>query len=127
MARQRSQRSLRAKLGSVVLGTESLVVFLAGLAVYGLGALPEWLPSWWGIVFGAVLAVLMLITAGIVHTRAGVIVGWALQVMLALGGFLVPGILFVALIFGGMWAFAMIKSEHMERRPQAPEGEADAG
>src|SRR5690606_2929201 len=48
--RTRAPRTLTQKLGSIVLGFESIVVFLAGLTVYGLKALPEGIPPWWGIV-----------------------------------------------------------------------------
>lgn len=119
----RAPRSLAAKLGSVVLGFEAIIVFLGGLAVYGLGALPEGVPDWWGIVGGSVLALAMIATAGIVHTRAGVITGWVLQGLTAASALLVPAMLIVALLFGGMWAFSMLQGPKLELRAPAPEGE----
>ena len=90
-------------LASIVLGFESIVVFLGGLAVFGLKALPESIAQWWGIVAESVLAL-----AHAAHRRrvcaigGGSSLGWVLQVIVALGAFLVPALVLVALIFGGM-------------------------
>ncbi|MGF3055088.1 DUF4233 domain-containing protein [Microbacterium sp. YY-01] len=114
-ARPRPARTLTQKLGSVVLGFEAIVVGLGGLTVYGLKALPEGVAPWWGIVGGAVVGIAMVVTAGFVGTRAGVITGWVLQVIVALSAFLVPAMLIVALVFGGMWVYAMIVGARVDR------------
>lgn len=114
--RQRRARGARESLASIVLGSESIIVFLGGLAVYGLKALPEPIEQWWGVVAGIVLAVLMLLTAGLVRYPWGIGLGWALQVILALGAFIVPALGFVALIFGAMYAYATIKGGALDRR-----------
>ena len=120
----RPKRSLTAQLAAIVLGFESIVVFLGGLAVYGLGSLPQNIPGWWGIVAGAVLALAMILTAGVVHKKAGIIVGWVLQGLVVLSGIVIPAMLIVALIFGGMWAYATIQGPRIEARGRsaAPEG-----
>jgi hypothetical protein len=114
--RQRRARGAQESLASIVLGSESIVVFLGGLAVYGLKALPEPIDQWWGVVAGVVLAGLMLLTAGVVRYRWGIWLGWALQVVLALGAFIVPALGFVALIFGAMYGYATIKGGALDRR-----------
>ena len=48
----RRPRGAAESLGSIVLAFESIVVFLGGLAIYGLKALPEPIAQWWGIVGG---------------------------------------------------------------------------
>ncbi|WP_396656811.1 DUF4233 domain-containing protein [Microbacterium sp.] len=115
-ASPRRRRGAAESLGSIVLGFESVVVFLAGLVVYGLGALPASIPSWSGIVAGAVLGLLMIVTAGLLRHRWAFWVGWALQLLLGLGAFLVPAILLVFLIFGGLWAYATIKGMQLDAR-----------
>ncbi|HAQ60238.1 MAG TPA: DUF4233 domain-containing protein [Microbacterium sp.] len=122
----RQKRSLTAQLASVVLGFESIVVFLGGLAVYGLKVLPDSLPDWVGVVAGSAVAVVMIVTAGFVNKPAGIATGWVLQVIVALSAFLVPAMLVIALIFGGMWAYAAIQGPRIEARTRAaaPEGEA---
>lgn len=114
--RPRRARGAAESLGSVVLVFESIVVFLAGLVVFGLNALPESIPDWWGIVGGAVMAVVMILVSGMLRHRWAIIAGWALQVLLAVAGFLVPAIAVVALIFGAMWAYATIKGASLDRR-----------
>lgn len=114
--RVRRRRGAQESLAQIVLVFESVIVFLAGLVVYGLKALPAGVEPWWGIVGGSVFALLMLLTGGAVRWRWGIVVGWIMQVVLAFAGFLVPAILLVALIFGGMWAYATIKGAALDRR-----------
>jgi hypothetical protein len=123
--RPRRARGAAESLGSIVLAFESVIVFLGGLAVYGLQALPEPIPQWWGIVAGAVVAALMLLTGRVLRHRWGIVLGWALQGVVALGGFLVPALFLVAIIFGGMWAYATIKGASLDARNARLAAEAD--
>ena len=113
--RVRRRRGAAESLGQVVLASESIVVFLAGLVVFGLGALPDTVPSWWGIAGGGALAVMMIAVSGMLRWGWARILGWALQVVLALAGLLVPAIVLVALVFGGMYAYATIKGGALDR------------
>lgn len=117
--RPRRPRGAAESLASVVLGFESIIVFLGGLVVYGLGALPEGIPDVWGIVAGSVLAVAMIATTGVLRHRWGIVLGWVWQVLVALGAFLVPALVLVALIFGAMYAYATIKGGALDRRNAA--------
>jgi hypothetical protein len=123
--RPRRPRGAAESLGSVVLAFESIIVFLGGLVVYGLQALPASIPPWWGIVAGTVLAVVMMLTTRVLRHRWGIVLGWVLQVIVALGGLLVPALFLVALIFGGMWAYATIKGASLDARNARPAAEAD--
>ncbi|MGZ8804402.1 MAG: DUF4233 domain-containing protein, partial [Microbacterium sp.] len=121
----RRPRGAAESLGSVVLAFESVIVFLGGLVIYGLRALPDPIPAWWGIVGGAVLAILMVLTTRVLRYRWGIVLGWVLQFVVALGGFLVPALFLVALIFGGMWAYATIKGASLDARNARLAAEAD--
>ena len=114
--RPRRTRGARESLGSVVLGFESIIVFLGGLVVYGLRVLPDGIEPWWGIVAGSVLALVMVVIAGLLRHSWAIAVGWALQVVVLLGGFLAPALVVVAIIFGGMWAYATIKGASLDAR-----------
>ena len=114
--RPRRARGARESLTSIVLGFESIVVFLGGLTVYGLRALPDPVEPWWGIVGGVVLAVAAIVISGAVRHPWGIALGWALQAVIALGGFLVPALVFVALVFGALYAYATIKGGELDRR-----------
>lgn len=112
----RRARGAAESLASIVLAFESVVAFLGGLVIYGLKALPESVPSWWGIVAGTVVAVLMVLTTRFVRYPWGIALGWVLQVIVALGALLVPSLAIVALIFGGMYGYATIKGAAIDRR-----------
>ena len=116
MTRERRARGARESLASIVLGFESVVVFLGGLVVYGLKALPAGLEPWWGIVAGIVLAIAMIALAPALRHPWGIGIGWALQAILALGAFLVPALGLVALVFGALYAYATIKGGELDRR-----------
>ena len=115
-ARPRRARGAAESLATIVLGFESMIAFLGGLVIYGLKALPEAIPPWWGIVGGAVLAVAMILTTRVLRHRWGIAFGWVLQLVVALGALLVPALALVALIFGGMYAYATIKGAAIDRR-----------
>ncbi|WP_394686011.1 DUF4233 domain-containing protein [uncultured Microbacterium sp.] len=114
--RVRRQRGAQESLGAVVLGFESIIVFLGGLVVYGLKVLPAGIEPWWGIVGGVVMAIAMVAVSGLLRHRWALFAGWGLQVILLLGGLLVPALAVVAVIFGGMWAYATIKGAALDRQ-----------
>ena len=114
--RARRPRGAAESLASIVLAFESIIAFLGGLVIYGLGQVPESIAPWWGIVAGTVVAVLMIVTTRYLRYSWGIALGWALQVVVALGAILVPGLGLVALIFGGMYAYATIKGAALDRR-----------
>jgi hypothetical protein len=114
--RARRPRGAAESLATIVLGFESIIAFLGGLVIYGLEALPEPIAPWWGIVAGSAVAVLMVLTTRVVRFRWGIALGWVLQLVVALGALLVPALALVALIFGGMYAYATIKGAALDRR-----------
>ena len=123
--RIRRRRGAAESLGSIVLAFEAIVVFLAGLTIFGLKEVPPGVEPWWGIVAGTVLAVLMVLTGRFLAHPWGIALGWVLQFVVLLGAILVPAIGLVALIFGGMWAYATIKGAALDRRNAQLAAEAD--
>ena len=117
--RVRRQRGARESLASIVLGFESIIVFLGGLVLYGLKALPAGIEPWWGIVIGAVLAVALIATSGLVRYDSGIALGWFWQVLIIAGGLLEPALVVVGVIFGAMYAYATIKGGSLDRRNAA--------
>jgi hypothetical protein len=116
----RPQRTLVQKLAPIVLGFESIVVFLAGLTIFGLKALPAGIEPWWGIVGGGVVGLACIALAGMVTKPWAITAGWIIQVIIALSAILVPAILLVVVIFGGMWAYATIMGARLDApRPDA--------
>lgn len=124
--RTRSRRGARESLTSIVLVFESIIIFLGGLAIFGLRQLPEGVPAWWAIVAGSVLAVFAIALSGFVRHEWAIMTGWVLQAVIAAGAFLVPALGLVALVFGGLYAYATIKGGELDRRnaePAATNGE----
>ncbi|WP_243225906.1 DUF4233 domain-containing protein [Microbacterium sp. CIAB417] len=120
--RPRAPRTLVQKLAPIVLGFEAIIVFLAGLTIFGLRVLPEGIPHWWGIVGGAILAVACIAVAGLITRPWAIAAGWVIQLIIALSAILVPAILMVVLVFGGMWAYATIMGAKLDaRRPAGAE------
>jgi len=120
----RPPRTLVQKLAPIVLGFEAIVVFLAGLTVFGLRSLPAGIEQWWGIVGGGVLGLACIVVAGMITKPWAITAGWVIQVIVALSAILVPAILLVVLIFGGMWAYATIMGARLDaRRPAEPSTE----
>lgn len=86
-----------------ILLLEAIVVALAipvALAVDDRGATSA-------VVLG-VLAILLALGSGAVRRRRGVAVGWVLQVLVLLSGFVVPALAVLGLIFLGVWVLGVI-------------------
>ena len=98
------RRSAQASLGQVVLGFELIVVGLASLTIFGLGALPPAM----ALGGGAAVCVLMLAAIGLMtkYTWA-FILGWAVQLIIILAGFAVTMLFLIGAIFAAIWTFAM--------------------
>lgn len=111
----RRRRGAEESLASIVLGSETIVVFLGGLTIFGLRALPEGIPQWWGIVAGTVLAVAMFATIPFLRHRWGITLGWVWQLVVVLGALILPALALVGLIFGAMFAFATLKGSALDK------------
>ncbi|MBV0894773.1 DUF4233 domain-containing protein [Microbacterium sp. NC79] len=109
---------LAARLGAVILGFESIIMFLGGLFIFGMKATPDGIEPWWGIVAGGVMTIVMIVAAGLCRFQFGIVLGWILQLVVLAGAFLNLAFVIVAAVFGGLWAYAMITSARIAR--QAP-------
>ncbi|MBM7472732.1 DUF4233 domain-containing protein [Subtercola frigoramans] len=107
----RRQRSVRESLASIVLGFESVIMFLATLAVFGLKALPPFV----ALGGGAALCILLLATIPLLSRPIGIIMGWTLQGLILASALLVPLMLVVAVLFGTMWIYCMVKGARIDR------------
>lgn len=108
------KRSLTESLGSIVLACEALTVFLASLVAFGLDAVHP-LPRAAALIGGGLLFVALVVTAGLLRHRWGVIVGWVLQALLLATGFLVPAMFFLGAVFAAMWTYAILTGTRIDR------------
>lgn len=110
-AASRRERSATESLLAVALGLEAAVMFFVTLTVYGLRVL-EPVPAFVG---GGVFLVLLVVAARLTRYRAGVVLGWALQLALIATGILLPVLYVVGLGFTGIWIFCLVKGRQLDR------------
>ncbi len=117
-----ANKSLQRALGAIVLAFESFIVFFGTLVSFGLKvAAPELV---WAIGLG--LAVVMIITPAILGRAGGYVFGSALQVIVLFlaiwtifkdpAGYV---FLIIAIIFIGLWAWAMIAGSTIDAAKRA--------
>ncbi len=105
------QRSAQTSLGQIVLGFELIVVGLASLTIFGLGALP---PEW-ALGGGAAVCILMLITIWLMMKfRWAFLLGWLIQLIVVAAGFAVTMLFLIGAVFAGIWTFAMTTGARLD-------------
>lgn len=90
-------------LASAVLAFEAIVIALAipvAVAVYDADAAR----AGWG---GGLLAVSCLVVIGLLRYRWAYALGWAIQVLAILAGFVVPAMFFLGAMFAALWWWAL--------------------
>src|SRR5699024_1427406 len=102
-AAPRKQRPARVVFGSTVLWSEVLVVFFALLVAYGLRVAEPATLS----ILAAVGMVSCAVAARLQRSRAGIAIGSAVQLLLLLGGLLVPMMFVVGGVFTVIWALGV--------------------
>lgn len=113
-ARAPRPRSVKRSLASIVLGFETIVVALAALVLFGLGTLPPAV----ALGGGALLCLAMVALIGLLRFSWAYPIGWALQVLILLTGFLNPAMFFVGAMFAGMWAYCMISGNRIDHQKE---------
>lgn len=99
-----TNRSVRRQLGSMILAFEAFIVFFGTLVAFGLKIADPALV--WG--FGLAFSTVLILTPGYLGKKGSYWFGWALQILLLVVSFFVPWMLIIAIIFVGMWGWAMI-------------------
>lgn len=92
-------------LGAAVLSLEAIVVILAIPVVVVVGTVP--VPPWLGISAGVILALALIMLARYVTRPWAIPVGWVLQALIVLTGFLAPAMFIVGGIFALLWGVAI--------------------
>lgn len=75
---------------------------------------------------GLGLAVLCLVTAGLMRTPIGLPLGWICQVLTLATGFIVPMMFIVGLVFLGLWILCLVQGARIEALVAEREAAADA-
>ncbi|MGC0268164.1 DUF4233 domain-containing protein [Glutamicibacter soli] len=108
---QKKQRSVKTMFASTVLVCEALLAVFVTLAAFGLKrGEPAVILS-----LGAAVAVLCIVTCALLTKKIGFIIGWALQVVFFLSGFILVDMFYLASAFTLCWWYALSKGESMDR------------
>jgi hypothetical protein len=102
------------RLLGVVIGTQGLVVFFGALVARALAATEGSDTSGSFLAVGSVLAVLCILDAGLLRRPWGITAGWVLQVATFACALIVPAMLLVGLLFGGLWLTALVQGHNMD-------------
>jgi len=110
-------RSARRSMCAGMLGLQAVVLFLVGVA---LPVVSDGVSPGLGIGIGLGLAVVCVLAAGLLRSRAGFALGWAVQVLAIALGFVVTamfalGVIFLALYGGAYFLGDKIDRERAER------------
>ena len=98
-------------LCSAVLVFEAVVIALAIPVAITVSGVPGATAGW----IGGGLAVLCLVAAGLLRSRAGYVLGWLVQAGLVVAGFAAPAFWVVAVLFGALWILALRLGPRAER------------
>lgn len=107
----KKQRSIRAMFTMTMLYGEAFVIAFFGLMLYGFNQDDGGL---WMLIGALVLAAIAGGTARFVTKRAGIAVGWVLQLVLIASGFLHPFGFLVGIAFAAAWAYAVIRGGQID-------------
>ena len=112
--RASAPRSVKRSLASIVLGFETIVVFLAALVVFGLGTLP------WALALGggAALCLALIAVIGLLRFKWAYLIGWILQAIIVATGFLNPVMFFVGALFAALWTYCMISGTRIDHQKE---------
>lgn len=109
--------SVRRSLASIVLGFETIVLFLGTLVLYGLRVFePLGWPEWTPLAVGGVVFALSIVALGTLKHTFGYALGWAVQIAVFVGGVLQPLLFVVGAMFGAMWWYALRAGSRIDRR-----------
>ncbi|MFB9164818.1 DUF4233 domain-containing protein [Arthrobacter psychrochitiniphilus] len=103
-------RSTRLMFASVVLFLEAFVALFLALALFGL---KDKNPAY--LIAGGVLAVVLILTCGVIRKPWGPALGWILQIVLIAGGFWEPSMFVVGVLFAVAWWYALYAGARIDR------------
>jgi Protein of unknown function (DUF4233) len=102
------------RLVGVVMGAQGLAVFFGALVARALAAAKGSHTSSTFLLIGSLLAVLCILDAGLLRRPWGITAGWVLQIATLACAFIVPVMVIVGLLFGGLWLTALIQGRKMD-------------
>ncbi|MFJ6417326.1 DUF4233 domain-containing protein [Paeniglutamicibacter sp. NPDC091659] len=105
-------RSTRVMFASTVLTLEAFLAFFVALAYSGLHR--ETTSPVLALGAGSVLALACIFTCALLKKPLGYAIGWGLQLVFILTGFLMPEMFVIGLLFAATWWYAVTKGHSMD-------------
>ena len=102
------------RMGAVVLGGQSVIVFFGALVARALGAASGDPRAGVYLVVGSGLAVLCLIAAGLMRTSFGVTLGWLIQAATFVSALVLPMMAIVGVIFTLLWVVCLWQGQRID-------------
>lgn len=105
-------RSIRVMFASTVLTLEAFLAIFVALAYFGLSR--ETVSPVLILGTGAAVALACIFTCPLLKKPLGYAIGWALQLLFILTGFLLPSMFLIGAAFAATWWYAVTKGHTMD-------------
>lgn len=102
------------RFAGLVVGSQSLVVFLGALVAWAIAKSQHDAAHTSYLVIGIVLAILCIVAAGTLRRPWGVTLGWIVEIVTVLAGFVLPMMFVVGLMFVALWVTALVQGHKMD-------------
>ncbi len=104
-------RSVQLSLCAGMLILQAVVLFLTTPVLLSLTDVPTWA----GVAIGIGLTVLCVVAAGMVRRPGGMQLGWAIQGITFLLGFVITAMFALGVVFGSLWAGSYYLGARIDR------------
>ena len=119
--RSSGSRSVKRSLATILLGFETIVVFLGAVVTLGLVSVatePGPVSPLVVVIGGVALCLAMVAVIALLRFRWAYPVGWLLQAVIIATGFITPAMFFVGALFAAMWAYCMITGSRIDHQKE---------
>lgn len=119
--RSSGPRSVKRSLATILLGFETIVVFLGAVVTLGLVSVatePGVVTPLAVVIGGVLLCLAMVALIAMLRFRWSYYVGWLLQASIIATGFVTPAMFFVGALFAAMWTYCMIVGSRIDHQKE---------
>lgn len=121
-----SPGTLTRRLCSSTLLGQAMAVFFGALVAWRLAQATDDPRATAYLVGGVGIAVLCVVAAGAMRSRVGIVLGWVAQVLTLASAVVLPAMIVVGLIFGGLWWMCLTQGRRMDQLTLEREAQARA-
>lgn len=115
---------MTTRLTAVVLGSQAPVVLFAAVGARAMAASAGNPAAGTHLLLGCGIVLLCIVAAALTRWRAGITLGWLAQAATLAYAVVVPMMVVVALIFGGLWVVSVVQGRKADALTAAREASA---